>query len=310
MISNNKETSFHFAVDDTGAVQGLPLDRNGWHASDGGDGKGNRKTIAIEICYSRSGGEKWLKSVENAAELTAELLISYGWGIDKVTKHQDYSGKHCPHRILDEYGWDNFLNLVKSKMGQSTTAETKKEEAVNSSKTVLQLARECIAGVWGNGTQRKTNLTAAGYVYSEIQDAVNAIFAGKTVSDKVATYTKSNSDSAPAPTPAPAPAPVPAKKSNEEIAAEVLAGKWGNGTDRKNRLTAAGYDYNAIQSIVNNRVPKSNTSSAVYYTLRYGDNLSTIAKRYGTTVNSIMSLNQGTIKNANIIRAGQKIRIK
>lgn len=33
MISNNAETSFHYAVDDKEAVQGLPLDRNGWHAS-------------------------------------------------------------------------------------------------------------------------------------------------------------------------------------------------------------------------------------------------------------------------------------
>ena len=45
--------------------------------------------------------------------------------------------------------------------------------------------------------------------------------------------------------------PVVTKKTNEEIAKEVIQGKWGDGTDRKNRLTAAGYDYNAIQSIVN-----------------------------------------------------------
>lgn len=43
----------------------------------------------------------------------------------------------------------------------------------------------------------------------------------------------------------------PAKKSVDEIAREVLAGKWGNGQDRKNRLTAAGYDYNAVQARVN-----------------------------------------------------------
>lgn len=43
----------------------------------------------------------------------------------------------------------------------------------------------------------------------------------------------------------------PAKKSVDEIAREVLAGKWGNGQDRKNRLTAAGYDYNAVQAKVN-----------------------------------------------------------
>ena len=55
MTNNNYEISYHYAVDDIQAVQGLPLNRNGWHASDGGSGFGNRKTIAIEICYSLSG---------------------------------------------------------------------------------------------------------------------------------------------------------------------------------------------------------------------------------------------------------------
>ena len=41
------------------------------------------------------------------------------------------------------------------------------------------------------------------------------------------------------------------KKSNEEMAKEVIRGLWGNGTERKNKLTAAGYDYKAIQAIVN-----------------------------------------------------------
>lgn len=45
--------------------------------------------------------------------------------------------------------------------------------------------------------------------------------------------------------------PVQAKKSNTQIAKEVKAGKWGNGATRKKKLKAAGYDYNAIQKIVN-----------------------------------------------------------
>ena len=119
MHNNSNQTSFHFAVDDKEIVQGIELNRNAWHASDG-NGKGNREGIAIEICYSKSGGGRWLKAVENAAELTAKFLKDYGWGIDRVTKHADYKDKHCPHRILDEYGWDNFLNLVKGFMGKKT----------------------------------------------------------------------------------------------------------------------------------------------------------------------------------------------
>lgn len=69
-------------------------------------------TIHIEICYSLSGGNRFTKAEENAAEYTAYLLKKYGWGIDKVTKHQDYDGKYCPHRTLD-LGWTRFLNMVK-----------------------------------------------------------------------------------------------------------------------------------------------------------------------------------------------------
>lgn len=40
-------------------------------------------------------------------------------------------------------------------------------------------------------------------------------------------------------------------KSIEEIAKEVIKGKWGNGAERRAKLTAAGYDYTAVQKIVN-----------------------------------------------------------
>lgn len=119
MINNNYETSFHFAVDDKEAVQGLPLDRNGWHAGDG-NGKGNREGIGIEICYSLSGGDRFIQAERNACKLIAQLLKERGWGIDRVTKHQDYANKYCPHRTLD-MGWDRFLNMVREEMGQAPT---------------------------------------------------------------------------------------------------------------------------------------------------------------------------------------------
>ena len=130
MTNNNYETSFHYAVDDIQAVQGLPLNRNGWHASDG-NGPGNRTTIAIEICYSLSGGSRFDKAEENAAELIAQLLKNYGWGIDRVKRHYDYAPnkKYCPHRTMDK-GWDRFLNMVKSKMGD-TPSPTPSTNEVN-----------------------------------------------------------------------------------------------------------------------------------------------------------------------------------
>lgn len=50
------------------------------------------------------------------------------------------------------------------------------------------------------------------------------------------------------------------KKTNEELAQEVLDGKWGNGVERKNALTAAGYSYSAVQKLVN-ELCKASTKS-------------------------------------------------
>lgn len=87
-------------------------------------------------------------------------------------------------------------------------------------KSIDQVARDVIAGRYGNGTARKNAITKAGYDYNAVQARVNEILGG-------------------------------GKKSVTEIAREVIAGKWGNGSDRKNRLTNAGYDYNAVQREVN-----------------------------------------------------------
>lgn len=116
--SNGVQVSYHYAVDDKEIVQALPENRNGWHAGDGSKGKGNREGIAIEICYSKSGGERFTKAEENAVDLIVDILNRYNWGIDKVTKHQDYMNKYCPHRTLD-LGWDRFINMVKDKLGNS-----------------------------------------------------------------------------------------------------------------------------------------------------------------------------------------------
>lgn len=114
MVRNDKEVSFHAAVDDVEIVQGIPFDRNAWGSGDG-SGKGNREGIHIEICYSASGGARFIQAERNAAEYIASLLKEFGWGIDRVTKHQDYNGKYCPHRTLD-MGWGRFLKMVQSEL--------------------------------------------------------------------------------------------------------------------------------------------------------------------------------------------------
>lgn len=99
-------------------------------------------------------------------------------------------------------------------------------------------------------------------------------------------------------------APKTEKKSNTEIAKEVIEGKWGNGYTRKSRLTKAGYDYEAVQSIVNQML---NTSTQEIYIVKEGDTLSEIAEQYGTTVAELAAKNN--IKNVNRIYIGQKIYV-
>ncbi len=100
--------------------------------------------------------------------------------------------------------------------------------------------------------------------------------------------------------------PMPSEKTNEELADEVIAGKWGVGIERRNKLTEAGYDYEAIQKLVNNRL--NDDDEVAYYTVESGDTLSEIAKNHGTTYQALAKLNG--IANPNRIYVGQKIRVK
>lgn len=119
MQSNNNPVSFHFAVDDEEIIQCLPLNRNAWHAGDGfKDNGGNKCGIGIEICYSKSGGDRFLKAEKNAAWLAAKLLKDYNLDISHLKKHQDFANKYCPHRTLD-LGWDRFVDMVKQYLSTS-----------------------------------------------------------------------------------------------------------------------------------------------------------------------------------------------
>ena len=106
--------------------------------------------------------------------------------------------------------------------------ESANTNANNNKKSVEEVAREVIAGLWSTGEERKTRLANAGYDYNAVQSRVNAILSGSNTQ----------------------------KKSVAEVAKEVLAGKWGNGEDRKNRLTNAGYNYAEVQNAVNKLVNK------------------------------------------------------
>ena len=104
------------------------------------------------------------------------------------------------------------------------------------------------------------------------------------------------------------PKPVPAKKTIEELANEVIEGKWDNGEERIKRLTEAGYNAKEVQDLVNKKLGINKEPAVEYYTVVKGDNLTKIAKKFGTTVNQLVSWNN--IKNKNLIYAGQKLRVR
>ncbi|QHZ45919.1 N-acetylmuramoyl-L-alanine amidase [Bacillus sp. NSP9.1] len=129
MVRNNNEVSYHFAVDDKEVVQGIPTDRNAWHCGDGsGSNSGNRTSIGVEVCYSKSGGAKYKAAEKLAIKFIAQLLKERGWGVDRVRKHQDWSGKYCPHRVLDEGRWDEVKSAIAAELkalGGKSTSSTK-----------------------------------------------------------------------------------------------------------------------------------------------------------------------------------------
>lgn len=115
MLRNNSSTSYHFAVDDKEVVQGIPTNRNAWHCGDG-NGTGNRKSIGVEVCYSKSGGAKYKAAEALAIKFIAQLLKERGWGVDRVRRHQEWSGKYCPHRVLAEGRWDEVKASIAAEL--------------------------------------------------------------------------------------------------------------------------------------------------------------------------------------------------
>lgn len=120
--SNNRTASYHIVVDEREAIECLPLNECAWHAGDGsGLASGNRTSIGIEICESGD----YAQTLENAAELVAKMLRERGWGVDRLRRHFDWSGKICPRLMYDDgrwTGWTAFVNMVQYKL-RSTTGE-------------------------------------------------------------------------------------------------------------------------------------------------------------------------------------------
>lgn len=136
--NNSNQVSYHIAIDDIEAIEVIPLNRNAWHCGDG-RGNGNMKSIGIEICYSKNGGNRYDKAEENAIHLIAKMLHERKWDIKRVKKHEDFSGKYCPHRILDrKNGWQEFLNKVQIELDKLNNTTDKGDDELKFTSPTLK----------------------------------------------------------------------------------------------------------------------------------------------------------------------------
>lgn len=172
-------------------------------------------------------------------------------------------------------GWGYIRGYARPKYSSGGTAPS----TPIPSKTIDEIARDVISGVYGNGSDRTNALIAMGYDPGKVQERVNAIL-------------KENA------TPS---------KSIAQVAEDVIAGKYGNGSDRRNKLVAEGFDLDAVQAEVNRQL-KASSITVKYHKVQPGDTLSGIAQQFGTTVDRLVQLNR--IANKNLIYVGQKIRVK
>lgn len=112
--NNTRTASWHIVVDERQAVEAIPLNEVAYHA---GDATGNRTSIGVEIC--ESGNRQ--RTMQNAIQLISELLKERNWGVNKLKRHYDWSGKHCPRILMNNNwaGWKNFLNEVNKKLNKT-----------------------------------------------------------------------------------------------------------------------------------------------------------------------------------------------
>lgn len=223
----------------------------GYHT---GDWWSNCRSIGYEVCESmKVSDEEFLQNEDVTLMQATEDLIYYGLPINTSTVrlHHEFVPTTCPHRSMELHGnstesvknyfvsrmryFATLGNTVDEMLGQVSeeptvqeTVQTETTTQKSSGKSVDEVAQEVLQGVWGNGEERFNNLTSAGYDAQAIQNRVNSLLSGETTIDYVDNATDLDS-----------------------VANEVLQGIWGNGQERYDNLTNAGYDAQAVQDRVN-----------------------------------------------------------
>lgn len=276
--ANGREVCVHGFIDaNTGEVyQTLPWDHRGWH----GGGSSNNTHIGVEMCepacIKYTGGSTFTcsdtatakaavkRTYEAAVELFAFLckqykldpladgvIISHKEGHKRGVASNHGDPEHLWTQLKTGYTMDGFRKDVKAAM-----AEEEKPAAPATPK-VLYRVQVGAYRVKSNADAQLKKVKAAGFDTYVVQVGnlykiqVGA-YAVKANAEAMLKKIKAKGFSAYITTATgTAVAATPAKKSIDEIAKEVINGKWGNGAERKQRLTAAGYNYSTVQKRVN-----------------------------------------------------------
>ena len=267
-------------------IGSVPEEYRAWTS---GSAAADNSSITFEIQNSTPAipGEisqaAWNSSVRLLADIAKRYQFSQIKFGSTVRGHKEFQNTSCPGPWL----WPRLPQLAADAQQARTNPNTNPAPAkpTTGTKSLDTVAREVIDGKWGNGNARKAALVAAGYNYIEVQNRVNALLGAGTVKVPTAAATSKtvtqlaneviagkhgNGDARKKSLGSQYAAvqaevnriltggkPVSsgtAKKSNEQLANEVIDGKWGNGADRQKRLTAAGYNPAAVQAIVNRKL--------------------------------------------------------
>lgn len=258
-------------------VQVVPKTNIGYHT---GDWWSNCRSIGYEVCESLSANDQDFIQNEDVALMKATVdLLEAGLPINEETVrlHHEFVPTSCPHRSMELHGGttesvkEYFIERMKyfASLGDALPyilyeLGERKPLCVRENKTIFDtklpvkmfdktLIEEIIRGDWGNGDDRANRLLNAGYNPVKVQTAVNRFLVGEDweninledennerkqkESIRNSDYTETGL--------------LAINQNIDSIASEVIQGDWGNGEERKERLEQAGYDYDAVQTRVN-----------------------------------------------------------
>lgn len=216
LCRNGGGSSAHYVLEANKVACIVAPENTAWHA---GNWDANLESIGIECRPEMTDGDLY-----TLAELIHDLWDAYGYL--PLCGHKDIVSTYCPGKYYPKLSY--IETQAKNFSASALPAPPVVPSIATSSKSVDELAKEVLQGLWGNGEAREQALIDAGYDYNAVQNAVNERVYGSTYH----------------PTPTPT-------YSVSDIAYEVIRGDWGVGSDRVARLTDAGYDYNEVQSEVN-----------------------------------------------------------